>query len=655
MTKFIYVFFITVFLCTSINIQSQNLSSKNKKAVKQYNLALENLRKIQINEAIESLTKAIDYDDKFIEAYLILGDIYHKSEFYEKESDILKKAIEIDESFFPITLLNIGEAEFYQENYEEALLWINRYKEKYESQKNINTINHWLKRVDFALYHQENSLNIELLSIGDSINSLYDEYWPSLTADEELIVFTVLEPRDKTLFFDKKLPKTASNYHEDFYFSKKVDGEWIKRQKLPGDINTQGNEGAQSLSADGNWMFFTACNREDGRGSCDIYFSQKNGDEWSTPINLGAPVNTPYWESQPSFSSDGKTLYFVSNRTGGVGGKDIWQATIQNFRSDGTPIFGILKCLSDKINTTKDENSPFIHQDNQTLYYSSNGKMGFGGFDIFKSVKDENGEWSEAENIGLPINTSNDEIGFVVNARGDRAYFSSDRAEDARDSKNIYWFDLPKIIQPNPVIYVKGTVYDSETNEKLNADLQLKNLSSLQSVVTAKGNVKTGEFLVCLPLGGKYSFFASHPEYLFYSGHFDIESNHPLDEPYYLDIALQPIKKGYKITLNNIFFELDSYNLKNESLVELEKLIEFMNFNKNVRIQIGGHTDNQGSAEYNKVLSENRAKEVQKYLVENGIDNSRMEYKGFGLTQPIDDNNTEKGRANNRRTEIVVL
>lgn len=633
----------------------QNFSIKNRKAIREYQLAVESFGKGQFQSAINSLEKAISYEDNFIEAYLVLGDLYNSSEQYDKEAEALKMAYAIDSTFFPITALNIGIAEFYNEKYVDAKKWVTTYKNNYLTDKNKNKIANWLERIEYAQELMEKQHKIELFSMSDSINSLYDEYWPSLTADERYIVFTVLEPRNKEMFEEQDLPKTAIYFHEDFYYSENIDGHWSKRKKIAGDINTDGNEGAQSLSADGNWMFFTACNREDGRGSCDIYFSQKVGKEWSKPVNLGPPVNSPYWESQPSFSSDGKTIYFSSNRPGGVGGKDIWQATIVGFKSNGTPIFGNVKCLDKNINTSKDEISPFIHHDNQTLYFSSDGKPGIGGLDIFKSVKGKDGKWQPAENIGYPINTAKDEMAFVVNARGDRAYFSSDRAEDEKNSKSIYWFDLPQNIRPNPVIYVRGTVFDAETNSILNADFQLYDVETAEGVVTSKGNEKTGEFLVCLPLGGKYSFFASHPGYMFYSGHFDINKNHPLDKTYELDIALQPIKKGAKITLKNIFFESDSYNLKNESKAELDRLTEFMSLNKNVRIEISGHTDNVGNAVYNKNLSENRAKEVRKYLNAKGVENSRMEHKGFGMTQPIEDNDTEEGRANNRRTEILVL
>ena len=646
----VFVFFI------SINLSGQiKLSSKNRSAIKDYNSGVSFYGAGKKSEASSALISALTKDPNFIEAYLVLGDLYHSQDDHKKEVEILKKAVAIDSTFFPTTYLNIGIAAYLNADYEESILWLERYKWRFSDDRTAPKVNMWLERVRFAEESVNNQYNIQLYSAGDSINSEFDEYWPSLTADEQTMIFTVLVPRNLDLFYEKELPKSAIYFQEDFYYSTKEELGWLKRKELGGAINTDGNEGAQTLSADGNWMFFTACGRQDGRGSCDIYFSERKEEGWSEPVNLGMPVNTPYWESQPSFSSDGKTLLFVSNRPGGVGGKDIWEANIQDFKKDGTPIFGNVRCLGTNINTNKDENSPFLHHDNKTLYFSSNGRPGMGEMDIFFSRRGANGEWKPPVNLGYPINTSGDEIGFVVNAKGNRAYFSSDGREEFATTKNIYWFDLPAPLQPEPVIYVKGRVYDFESKETLAANFQLQDLVSGADIVTTKGNRSTGEFLVCLPLGNRYSFRVSHPGFLFYSGHFDIKGDHPLDAPFLLDVALHPIKQGAKTTLKNIFFEVDSYELRSDSKIELNGLIEFMKDNKDVKIQIGGHTDNQGKASYNQLLSESRAKEVRNYLIMNGVKGDRVEFKGFGMNRPIDNNATEDGRANNRRTEITVL
>lgn len=651
------VLLIMVLLLGSVVLTAQTkLSSRNKAAIKLYEDARNYYGLGKVREASGALLQAIERDKDFIEAHLLLGDIYHNQKEHLKEMEILKKAINIDSTFFPATYLNIGIASFNAGLYPEAIQWLERFKWRYSDARSADRVKGWLEKARFAMDAVGNAYEIELISAGNGVNSIYDEYWPSLTADEQTMVFTVLVPRNQEQFLQRELPKSSFYFQEDFYVSERdVNGIWQERILLPGNINTTSNEGAQTLSADGNWMFFTACGRDDSRGSCDIYFSYKTDEGWCVPRNLGAPVNTPYWDSQPCFASDGQTLLFVSNRPGGMGGKDIWQVTLQGVKSDGTPYFGNLINLGPTINTSKEENSPFLHHDNKTLYFSSDGWPGMGGMDLFMSRLRDDGVWREPINLGYPINSQGDEIGLVINARGNRAYFSTDGRSDVDTGKDIFYFNLPAPLQPSPVLYVKGRVYDAETGITLPANFQLKDLATGRLVVTAKGNQFSGEFLVCLPLGGRYAFRAEHPGYMFYSGHFDIHKSHPLDAPYRLDIGLNPIKKGVKITLENIFFEVNSYELQSQSKIELDALVKFMQENKDVKILIGGHTDNVGTPAYNQRLSENRAELVYKFLISQGIEASRLQYKGFGLNQPVASNETELGRAKNRRTEITIL
>lgn len=633
----------------------KNLTTKNRAAIKSYEVALEHFGNGRLTPAMDALKESIRKDDSFIEPYLVLGDIYNITGDYKQELEALLKAYEIDSLFFPATMFNIGVASVRVGHYKEAVEWLEKYKWKYSDKMDAEELNKWLDRARFAAKAIENPYVIKLELAGDPLHPSNDEYWPSVTADEQTLVITILKRRAEGVNMQNELPKSSLFYQEDFYYSvKNEDGNWSTRMPLEGDINTDGNEGAQALSADGNMMFFTACGRSDGRGSCDIYFSRKTGSGWSTPVNLGMPINSPYWESQPSFSSDGKTLYFVSNRPGGRGDKDIWMASIERYNSEGVPIFGSPFNLGANINTTGEENSPFIHHDNKTLYFSSDGHSGMGEQDIFFSRRNGDGEWQMPVNVGYPINTQGDEMGLIVNARGNRAYFSSDGMMEGNNNKVIYTFELPEPLRPDPVSYVKGRVFDIETGETLPAEFELKKLENGKTIVESRSN-QSGQFLVCLPLGGRYAFKAAHPGYMFYSGHFDLENEYSVFKPYLLDIGLYPIRTGAKTTLENIFFETDSYELKEESLVELEELYSFLTENPDVRILIGGHTDNQGNAGYNQRLSENRAKSVFSHLVQKGIDPLRLEYKGFGLSNPVADNSTPDGRARNRRTEITVL
>ncbi len=341
-------------------------------------------------------------------------------------------------------------------------------------------------------------------------------------------------------------------------------------------------------------------------------------------------------------------MYFVSNREGGFGKKDIWMSNILTDGRWSKPINP-----GKNINSSGDEQSPFIHPDNKTLYFASDGKTGMGGFDLFKVSRNDDGSWSEPFNLGYPINTSSDEIGFIVNAKGDRAYFSSDRLSEM--GRDIFEFELYKEARPNPVSYIKGKVYDSENQKKLKAHFELISLESNKIVMQAESDQITGEFLVCIPTDNDYALNVSKEGYLFYSDNFELKGVHEITSPYLKDVALNPIKTGQKIILRNVFYETDSYELVDKSVAELTKLIDFLNHNPGLKIEISGHTDNVGTVDYNLGLSKNRAKSVYHYLTENGINPERLSYKGYGESQAISSNETIEGRADNRRTEIKIL
>ncbi len=645
------------FVSGSLQAQ-QTLTVTNKKTIRLYREARELYAANAYEKAQQLLLSALEREPAFMEAMLLLADLYYAEGNHQAELVILKRAIQADSAFYIPAYFNAGEAAFKSGNYDEALELLGRYKQKITDSSAIKRTDKLMEQSRFAMKAMGNARDIVLRNEGEGINSPYDEYWPSLTADGQTLVVTTLVPRDTSLFMEKgpELPRISTYFREDFFVAVAAsDSSWQPRQPLPGNINTQNNEGAQSLSADGNWMFFTACGRSDSHGSCDIYFSRRLENGWSTPVNIGAPVNTPFWESQPCFSADGRTLLFVSNRGGGMGGKDIWQVTLQGFRQDGSPYFGNLKNLGESVNSPGDENSPFLHHDGQTLYFSSDGHIGMGGMDLFMSRKKSNGEWSQPLNLGVPINTGADEIGLIVNARGNRAYFASDGHSSGMGGKDIYSFELPQALRPGPVLYVKGKVYDVETHLPLAADFDLINIESGKLTVKSMANPDDGTFLVSLPTGGSYALKAEYPGYLFYSDHFNLSKSYGLERPFLLDIGLKPIKKGAAVRLENVFFETDSYQLAPESDVELKELVVFLEKNPKIRILLEGHTDNAGSEAYNMELSTNRAKAVYRFLIGQGIVDNRLEYKGFGFSRPVEDNNTPEGRARNRRTEVKIL
>jgi outer membrane protein OmpA-like peptidoglycan-associated protein len=295
-----------------------------------------------------------------------------------------------------------------------------------------------------------------------------------------------------------------------------------------------------------------------------------------------------------------------------------------------------------------------MHSDNQTLYFTSNGWTGMGGIDIYYSKKNDDGKFSKPVNLGYPINTFNDEGFLIVNAKGNMAYYSSDR-QGGFGGLDIYSFELSEKVRPVAVTYLKGVVYDKNTGKKLKAKFELTDLATEKVVFESYSDQITGEFMVSLPTEKNYALNVSKDGYLFYSENFTLTGVYDKTKPYEKDIPLQPLAVGEVVVLKNIFFDFDKTDLKPESEVELQKLIEMLRKNVKMKIEISGHTDNKGTADYNQKLSENRSKAVYIYLIEKGIDKTRLSYKGYGLSKPIDTNDTEEGRANNRRTEFKVI
>ena len=384
-------------------------------------------------------------------------------------------------------------------------------------------------------------------------------------------------------------------------------------------------------------------------GSCDIYasFLQKDGS-WSEAVNLGPKINSVMWESQPSISSDGKTLYFVRGRSGNSQNIDIYYSTLddQGRFSEAQPIKG-------KVNTPAQEQSPYIHFDNQHLYFSSNGHPGMGGQDFFVSERQPDGSWGEPKNLGYPINTPKEEFSLIVAPDGKTGYFSSDGLSDNIGSTDLYSFTLPEESQARQIAYIEGVVSNQKTKEKLDAHLIFSRLDS--NTIALEENTKgDGYYFTVLPSGIDYALTIEKPGFLFYSKNFSL-SQVNADKAYRLDVELIPIEADKRVKLENVFFAYDSYKILPTSYPELDQIVNFLKDNPTVKVRLEGHTDNQGGAAYNKTLSLNRAKAVVSYLKEKGIESSRMEADGFGAEKPVASNDTEEGRALNRRTELVII
>ena len=468
---------------------------------------------------------------------------------------------------------------------------------------------------------------------------------------------------------DQRVP--VFKKQEDFYFSKLSERNiWGTAEAMPSNINTLLNEGAPTISADGRSLIFVACSDQSGNddygqgrtgfGSCDLFYTKKLGNRWTNPINLPGYVNSFSWESQPSLSSDGKTLYFIRrvNKRGEAPNTDIFVTRLQNDGNWGKP-----ERLPFTINTPQSEESVLIHPDGRTLYFASRGHKGMGGSDLYMSRLDDEGNWGKPINLGYPINTKADENSLMVSPDGEVGFFASDR-EGGYGDLDIYWFNMPENLRPVKTLYFEGNVFDLTNRKPLGGKFQLIDLKSGKEVIYSEADPETGEFMVSLPVNRDYALNVSYPGYNFFSQNFNMTNPNDI-EAIHMDVPMSPLTAAKPTILKNVFFDLGKATLRPESGVELNKLVEFLLANPTIHIELGGHTDTRGDAVENMTLSTNRAKAVYDYIVNRGITAERLTYKGYGETVNINSDEmisklaTEKEKVaahqENRRTEYKII
>lgn len=635
----VYILFFIIGIRASANDTISSVVPK--KAIKYFEKAYQKYRIDSYKDSEKYAIKAINVEKSFIKPYLLLADIYRKQNNQHKLEQTYKAIMYFDKSNkYTIVYYRMGRIAFHSGEYETAKQYLLKYLEKREIQekdRKLRLTKLMIESCKFAVKAMKTPVEFEPIRLSDSINTNNDEFLPVLTADEKTLILTVRVPV-------KNKSGEILTYQEDFYSSKKIKGIWQGIKPISRFINTHGNEGAQTISADGRTLYFTACNRNNGYGRCDIYRSGKLGNTWSSPVNLGPNVNTRDWESQPSISSDGLTIYFVSDRKGGMGKMDIWCS-----KYDGSQWAQPIN-MGKNINTPEDDLSPFIHPDNKTLYFASDGHIGMGGLDVYMTKKNDKGKWDKPKNLGYPINTSKDESGVIVNAKGNYALFATER--ERQFGMDIYKFTLEHRFRPNPVTYVKGVVYDKVTNKPIKAEISIYDIKTQKQVMYAKSDPVNGEFLVTLERNKNYALNISKDKYLFYSQNFNTIDK---QKDQSIKVELPTIEVGSRTTLNNLFFEYNSYELKKESIIELKKVVRFLRKNPKVKLGIQGFTDNTGDKKYNLQLSTKRAKEVYSFLVYYSVPKDRLSYIGYGSRNPIASNKTKAGRQKNRRTEIVIL
>ncbi|MDX2000925.1 MAG: OmpA family protein [Chitinophagales bacterium] len=610
----------------------------SKKAQKYFDEAAEHLNWDRFNEAEAALKKAVDDQPDYIQAWEKLGYLYIKTRRYEQAYQALRTVSTLSSVYSKEVYYHLANMALATLRIDSAGLFLEHYK-------NVGAIND--KRKQEVAQLESNILfvknapkhvgQLNPLPLDSNINTPDNEYYPSLTADNEYLYFTRQHRNAQT---------KMSN--EDIYYSKFIEGHWGTALGLSSINTVPFNEGAHSISADGRSLYFTQCEMPGGFGSCDIFRVKKEGNTWGKPQNLGAVINTSAKETQPCISADGLKLYFVSSRSGGMGQLDIWVSLLQPDGSWGTP-----QNLGPHINSTGIDERPFIHPDGQTMYFASDGRPGYGDADIFYSRMSEQGQWQKAENIGAPINTFSYEGGIFVTRDGSSAYFATDRYSKGGDL-DIYSFPMPESAKPRLVTYVKGKVVDNNRQQPLNADIEVIDLESQHIIARVSTNKADGIFLITMPLGHNYAFIARKKGYLLKSLNYSLQ-NAQADSTYELVIALDSLKKDLSVVLNNIFFEVNSFQLKDASKTELGYVTQLLNENPTLQIEVSGHTDNTGTEAYNQQLSQQRAESVVAYLVKAGIDIKRLKAKGYGSSQPVAPNDSEVNKARNRRTEFKVI
>lgn len=620
-----YLLLLCCLISIRISAQTVTYETAGKKAQAFFDLAIDAMRIYQPKEAIKHLQDALKVQPKFADAYGQMGLSYVELKQYTPALTAFNKLQELDPEGMRRVRLAYAKALAGNGQFKEALDMVNQFIETAKAP--VPSADKLKKNMEFAL--TTTPVPFQPQNLGDHINSIDPEYFPSLTIDGKTLVYT----------------RRVKGRNEDFFLSAKDSTQWLAAKDMGEPVNSAFNEGAQNISQDGEMLVFTGCDFPDGRGSCDIYFAVKTAEGWQAPKNIGGAINTRAWESQPCLSPDKQTLYFA--RETDDAGADIF---VSHLGKDGQ--WSRAEKLGPNINTPGRETTPFLHADGQTLYFASNGHPGYGGLDIFYSRKQADGNWGPAINLGYPINTIEEDASLAVAADGKTAYFASDRS-DSRGALDIYSFELYEAARPLPTLYLKGYVYDAKTNARLTASLELVDLQNKVTIATIQSNEK-GDFIVPLPTGKDYAFNVNKKGYLFYSDNFSLKEV-KTGEPFEKNLPLQPLEANAVVILRNIFFETKQYALQPASATELDKLVSLLKDNPTMQIEISGHTDNVGSDADNQLLSENRAKSVVQYLIQNGIATARLKAKGFGETKAIDTNDTEAGRAQNRRTELKVI
>jgi len=607
-------------------------------------------KKGNYSQASLTLRNVLKLEPGCVDAYYVLGLINFKkanADFRVAEKYFME-TIKRCPGYDPYVYYYLGEINYVNEKFDTVVQFMTEFLKdvvKIKSDADYNRATDLLRYSRFYVETVRHPVPFQPKLV-EGISTPENEYLSILSPDNQMALFT----REKKIPGDKNSVVQTPRSKEKFMYSLlNSDGKFDIGEEMPEPFNINDNEGGATLTADNNALYYTVCKFDRVRQylNCDIYYSEYINDEWTPIHSVGKKINLPgSWESQPSISTDGRTLYFVSDRVGGYGGYDIYRSIKNENGEWGTPIN-----MGPSINSPSNEKSPFIHPDGKTLYFSSDGWLGLGGYDIFYSRLKDDGTWSKPRNIGYPINSPDDEVGFFVSTDGTRGFFASNKF-NGKGGWDLYSFELYNEARPEKVLFIKGTVKSEADAEPVKARIELTNIGT-KKISQIPMDTMTGKYVAVTPFNSDYIMTVKKEGYV-YESKYIARIDSTFRNPAEVNVEIKPIELNKSYRINDIYFEFNSYDLTSESKVVLDQLINFLNENPVICIQIQGHTDNIGNDVTNLKLSDDRARSVYNYLIEKGIQSKRLTYQGFGKSMPVTTNSTEEGRAKNRRTVFVI-
>jgi outer membrane protein OmpA-like peptidoglycan-associated protein len=637
----------------------------NKKAKKLYEQGID--KKFKKEERLAFLKQAMELEPDYVDANFAfaserLRTLSINEEKYKPVEPYLKKVVEICPKYHSDPYYYLGFIAWEDENYDDCIKYLKQYLDfKDDDEKKFNKdyealLSQSKQMIRYAKVYSElfkNKVPFDPKPV-EGICTEKDEYLPIITSDDEMMLFTRKQP-----YVNKDMVYETDKEMELFSYANrsKTTGLFNKGQRMPYPFNKNGSEGGATMSIDNKHVFFTSCKDEGGPTiNCDIYTADNINGEWTEAKKVEG-INDPiFWDSQPSIASDGKTLYFASDRKGGRGGVDLY-VTVKDL---ATGVWSKPENLGSVINTNADEKSAFIHSDFQTLYFSSDGHPGVGGFDIFFSKKGDDGKWSEPKNIGIPINTNRDDLGFFVSTDGHLGYFASNEPSRSNGKSigkyDIFSFDLYKEARPDEVAFFRGKIEDHGQGDPKGFKVEVKDAVT-NKITEAMVDTITGNYSVVVNTKTKSDLIITvkKDNYAF-SSQLVKKDSLISAKPVKINMAVDTIKVGKTYTLNNIYYNTNSADLDPSSAVVINEFAEFLKSNPSLKIEVRGHTDNLGDQKSNLALSTDRAFSVRDLLIAKGIEEKRLiNFKGYGASVPVADNATEAGRAKNRRTEFVIV